>query len=112
MIYSYGTGKYPFQDRPLRDDGLRIRAETFLIIMCGCLPTLRPLYLQFFRTTGQSASSEPRHEQRVAPHEEEPDAGDLNDDNRHYRYDPKIKPSIGQYNPRPVFSRHRCVDRG
>jgi hypothetical protein len=63
--------------------------------MCGCLPTLRPLYVQFFGQRGKSASAEPIHEQRVFPYmKKNSDGSDLNDDNRHYRYDPKIKPSI------------------
>lgn len=71
------------------------RAETFLIILCGCLPTLRPLYLQLFRHRGKNVSEEPSYELRSSKlKQKNSDSGDLDSDDRFLRSDPTNKPSI------------------
>lgn len=96
MIYFYGTRKYLFHTRHLRRvTGVHLRAETFLIILCGCLPTLRPLYLQIFGHRAKSTSDQPSFELRISNQEKKnSDASPLVSDGCHDRNDSLSPPSI------------------
>lgn len=96
MIYSYGTRKYPVQAWSLRRvTGVHFRAETFLIILCGCLPTLRPIYLQLFGHRDRSTSDQPSYELQVSGQEKKnSDASPLVSDDRYDRNDSLNTPSI------------------
>ena len=98
MIYSCRTRKHLFQTRTLlRLNSVHLSAETFLIIICGCLPTLRPLYLQLFKRPGNSASGGPSHPLPGLPFSRKlknSDASDSSNNEQYTRIVESNKPSI------------------